>query len=405
MKSLFLGAGSSYELGLPLVWELTAEIKNWLTPQKLEWLNNVWKSQGGGRRKEITELLNELLSIDSMHYEDIIGAIEVETNRCRKDPELYQELHGIRAWLLDMIYAMLYQRQVKNEKYIKGVVKDLGAIKSLASENKPLWIFSLNHDINIEIIAAEYAIPVKSGFSGEITIPEVNNTGELLFEYLSREDIDNNNYSFFKSGEYGINLIKLHGSLDIFANGDELNYLKLKPDSYNISGYISSLVRANENLQENTSIRSTNEIIFKDKEETIQFLRKTLLSGAHKFSGNPQQIAPPEFLKLFESYINYSTDVICVGYGFGDAHIDSVIKKWLSFSEKRRLNIVNPSISNIDKLSTYSHLSRQISFTSKGFVDYMLSINHQDDNLVRKGLRSVRAKARDMMKEKIERGR
>ncbi len=39
MKALLLGAGASYELGLPLVWELTAEVKNWLTPEKMDWLN------------------------------------------------------------------------------------------------------------------------------------------------------------------------------------------------------------------------------------------------------------------------------------------------------------------------------------------------------------------------------
>ena len=29
---LFIGGGVSYALGMPLVWELSAELKNWLTP-------------------------------------------------------------------------------------------------------------------------------------------------------------------------------------------------------------------------------------------------------------------------------------------------------------------------------------------------------------------------------------
>lgn len=45
MKALLLGAGASYELGLPLVWELTNELKTWLMPEKLDWLNDQWKSQ------------------------------------------------------------------------------------------------------------------------------------------------------------------------------------------------------------------------------------------------------------------------------------------------------------------------------------------------------------------------
>lgn len=35
MKALFIGAGAAYDCGMPLVWELTAEIRRWLTPENL----------------------------------------------------------------------------------------------------------------------------------------------------------------------------------------------------------------------------------------------------------------------------------------------------------------------------------------------------------------------------------
>ena len=43
---LLLGAGASYDLGMPLVQELTAELKRWLTPNKLEELNSGWRASG-----------------------------------------------------------------------------------------------------------------------------------------------------------------------------------------------------------------------------------------------------------------------------------------------------------------------------------------------------------------------
>ncbi len=55
---LFLGAGASAELGMPLAWELTAEIKNWLTADKLRQLNEGWKIQGGGYQDVV---LNDLI--------------------------------------------------------------------------------------------------------------------------------------------------------------------------------------------------------------------------------------------------------------------------------------------------------------------------------------------------------
>jgi hypothetical protein len=35
LTGLFFGAGASYEAGMPLLWELTTEIKDWLTPAKI----------------------------------------------------------------------------------------------------------------------------------------------------------------------------------------------------------------------------------------------------------------------------------------------------------------------------------------------------------------------------------
>jgi hypothetical protein len=408
MKALLLGAGASYELGLPLVWELTAEVKNWLTPEKMDWLNAQWKDQGGGRPEKILALAKELLAIDSLHYEAVLGAIEVEINRERNSKD-YQELHGFYAWLLQMIYHMLLERQLRNEEYVKETLKDLYGIKTLCQENKPLWIFSLNHDINTEIIAGSYGIPVKSGFKSELSLPERNSEGKLIgrlkFENISRSEIENKDYDFFKPGEYGINLIKLHGSLDIFAKDDELNYLKILPDDFSVHGYMSSLYRANNNLRYSPFVACTNEIAYQDDDGEMQFLRRTLLSGAHKFTGKIGQLAPPEFLKLFESYINYADQLVCIGYGFGDSHIDKTIRDWLSFSRNRCMEVVNPGLKTINDISgTYLHLVKQISFNSSGFIDYMLSIDSSNDSFGRKLIRKIKSEHRDKLKARIQNG-
>lgn len=46
LTGLLIGAGASYELGIPLVWDLTRELKAWLTLQKLTDLNRGWRTQG-----------------------------------------------------------------------------------------------------------------------------------------------------------------------------------------------------------------------------------------------------------------------------------------------------------------------------------------------------------------------
>ena len=54
---LFLGAGFSFECGMPLVWDLTAEIRAWLTPDKLRELNAGWREQGTGNPDLVIESL------------------------------------------------------------------------------------------------------------------------------------------------------------------------------------------------------------------------------------------------------------------------------------------------------------------------------------------------------------
>jgi hypothetical protein len=70
---LFLGAGASYEVGMPLVWDLTAELKAWLTPDKLRELNRGWRAQRGGNSDEVIEKLASVLVLPELHYESILG--------------------------------------------------------------------------------------------------------------------------------------------------------------------------------------------------------------------------------------------------------------------------------------------------------------------------------------------
>ena len=62
LTGLFLGAGASYEAGMPLTCDLTAELKQWLTFDKLRWLNESWRSQGGGHSDRIIDDFVSVLS-------------------------------------------------------------------------------------------------------------------------------------------------------------------------------------------------------------------------------------------------------------------------------------------------------------------------------------------------------
>jgi hypothetical protein len=404
MKALFIGAGAAYDCGMPLVWELTAEIRRWLTPEKLISFNENWKSQGDGWDHDVISCLISLLENKDLHYENIIGAIEVECSR-ERDQNKRQSYHAALGFVLQAVYGLLMERQVKNTSYALAALDDFTSIKEIAENNKPLWVFSLNHDCIIEMLALKSGIPLKSGFNEEVSISIKTVDGSIHdfpFEQLSRQSIERNQYDFFGHGEFGINLIKLHGSLDIFGQNDELNYLKIKAidnDPASLSSQIQLLNQINQDIAVRDGVVCTNENIYEDKDGEIQFLRKSLLSGAHKFTKKLSQIAPPEFLPLFQGNLNYAHELICIGYSFGDKHIDDQIVDWLSFSATRKLTIVNPGIKGCPE--RMKHLSGQVECKPIGAVDYFTQLSDKKSTVLKNMLRKVRSFAREKIKREL----
>lgn len=404
MKALFIGAGASYDCGMPLVWELTAEIRRWLTPKKLTSFNENWKTQGGGWHQDVVCSLIAILENSNLHYENIIGAIEVECSR-ERDQKKRQDYYAALGFLLQAVYGLLLERQVKNTRYALSALDDFTSLKKFAEENKPLWIFSLNHDCIIEMLAAKTAVPLKSGFNEHISLSMRTGTEsihEVAFERLSRKSIENNSYDFFKHGEFGINLIKLHGALDIFGQNDELSYVKVKPIGNNPDSYASQLQlidQINQNIASRDRIVCTNENIYEDENGEIQFLRKSLLSGAHKFSKKLSQIAPSEFLSLFKGNLNYADELICIGYSFGDQHIDDQIVEWMSFLKSRKLTIVNPGIDSCPE--KMKHLSSQVDCMPVGVSDYFSQLSDEKPTVLQNMLRKVRTYTREKIKREL----
>ncbi|MBB3231125.1 hypothetical protein [Halomonas stenophila] len=404
MKALFIGAGAAYDCGMPLVWELTAELRRCLTPERIVSFNEGWKAQGGGWNQDVISRVAILLGNKDLHYEHIIGALEIEFSRERNEGKR-QDYHAALGFLLQAVYGLLMERQVKNTDYALNALDDFSAIKKLAQENNPLWIFSLNHDCIIEMLAASAGIPIKSGFNEEVSIPMKSTDGvlrQIPFERLSRASIESNCYDFHKHGEYGINLIKLHGGLDLFGQNDELNYLKIKPVEHDPAPFAHQLQiidKINQDIAVRDGVACMNENVYEDEQGRIQFLRKTLLSGAHKFTKKLSQIAPSEFLSLFKGSLNYADALVCIGYSFGDKHIDENIVDWLSLSGSRKLTIVNPGIGGCpDRLK---YLSEQVECNPIGAAEYFIQVSDDKPTEMQSILRKERSVARDRIRREL----
>ncbi|WP_244626477.1 hypothetical protein [Bradyrhizobium ivorense] len=377
LTGLFLGAGASYEAGLPLVWELTDEIKKWLTPKELREFNKGWRIQGGGHPDEVIEDLIVCLGRPEMHYEAILGYLEAQWRRHRAHALAY---HGLYVWLVEMVYHMLYYRHVNNEAYLTRQLSAYDGLRALADENSPLWIFSLNHDVIVEAIAARLSISLHSGFSPErkkfIRRDRAGKPiGEIQAEVLTKAELEKYAMYFPNPPKPGIYLLKIHGALDIFTFNEGEDLLKLLPGAPGQEGVIDVLRAANEGLfyeipgGHGMRAKAANQICYPDEQGVMQFLRRTLLAGAYKFDARSQQVLPKSMLKHFQQNLNFVTTLVCIGYGFGDLHINLVIREWLEFHPNRRLEIVNPGVRDVPAFLL--HLLSQVQITSSTTTEYM----------------------------------
>ena len=159
LTGLFLGAGASYEIGMPLVQGLTEEICNWLTPEKLRSLNLSWRSHGGGYQDRILDDFISVLQRSDQHYETLLGYLEVQFSRSSPDS---QEYHALYSWLVDLVYHLLYWRHINNVNFIRRNSAYYDGISSFVDANRPLWIFSLNHDVIIECLCLKPCLSIWS---------------------------------------------------------------------------------------------------------------------------------------------------------------------------------------------------------------------------------------------------
>lgn len=379
LTGLFLGAGASYDAGMPLVWELTRELKNWLTPQKLRQLNQGWHLHGGGYPDDVIKSFTDILVRNDLHYEGLLGYLETQYRRHQPNQEHY---HGLYSWLVQMVYYLLYFRHIKNSTFFDRSLPLYAGLRTLAEQNSPLWIFSLNHDLIIEAVAAKFGISVHSGFSPRtVALPRRDKfgkkIGELRAQVLSEDELKGAFY-FPNPPESGIYLLKIHGALDVFAYRDGKDLLKLRPNESTVESILDALRAVNEEVfypltdSSFDRVHASNEIAYADESGEMQFLRRSLLAGAYKFDARHSQVLPKALLTQFSTNINFVTRLVCIGYGFGDLHINAIIRQWLEFTSIRRLEIVNPGVKEIP--SFLIHLAPQVDLIPSGATEYFDSV-------------------------------
>jgi hypothetical protein len=384
---------------MPLVWELTAELTEWLTPAMVRKLNAFAATRGNPVPEDLLACFDPILTDRSRNYEQLIGWLQTQYLDARLPQERRRHFHTLSTFIIDMVGAILRYRHEKNLDYLRLSVPYYRGLRALLEPSQPTWLFSLNHDLCVEVLAAELGMPLTCGFPpSTIEFPQRDPSGKVIgrstFQLMTRSQVDAREFHFFRDGERGINFVKLHGSLDIFAQREELNYLHLLPRENTAAGWIDALRSANEELiyvENGRRIGITGEIAFADDSGEMQFLRRTILAGQYKFDRRISSNTPPELLEVFRRGLEEATRLVTIGYSLGDAHINAIVLKWIESDGRRRLVVVDPRPRIPPEFAQFENRIERQPMTA---TDYLNRISGNRLSVAEKGLHIFRRMTR-----------
>ncbi|MGU7785040.1 hypothetical protein [Burkholderia sp. PU8-34] len=222
-KGLLLGAGFSYDLGMPTARELTETFLDLFDKRKAALIvaslgsHQPYSSDRPISKAAVAEAFDLLLDYKSRNgsnYEELIANIQARASEPARPQSDKDSYHFIFSVFYEIIHVALsvYQTASYEILYTRNR-KWFSSLPNLLSDEET-WVFSLNHDLFLEFLCIDLGIPVTYGDSGKIDFPVSNRemANIIPLSYTARKEYNIRNPKFFNA-QQGINLVKLHGSL------------------------------------------------------------------------------------------------------------------------------------------------------------------------------------------------
>ena len=375
--ALFLGAGFSYDFGMPVSSELTEVFLGMFNEENAASLAAAMARQqpfGDGRPingkaiKEAFSLLLQYKNDKGTNYEEFLKRIQEEAerhaaHRSQSDRDSY---HFVFAILYDMIHALLslYQAIAYEVLYPKNV-QWFSKLGNILSDQEETWVVSLNHDLFFECLAIDLGIPITYGAMNQRSFPISN---LAMHDCIDFSCIDRSSYNAdspgFIRGQRGINLVKLHGSLTEHKYGDReeiLNPTLARKSSRELIGDFHKIQNM-AYFYQGRLVPSGKDRAITGPNGELDLMSKAMLTGGRKYSTVAKTTKGEEKLAIFDYILQQADQLTIIGYGFGDQHVNFRIQNEMARREELVVHVVDPQFSKLpDCLSPFDYDSRATS--------------------------------------------
>lgn len=354
-KGLLLGAGFSYDLGMPLIKELTEVFLALFNPINAKNITPILASKNpfGNNRpinaKAITEVFDLLLHYKANqgnNYEDFLSTLQdlgKGERRTQSDRDSYHYLFGV---FYEIIHNVLSVYQVVSYDILyKHNMQYFSQLPNLLSDDET-WIFTLNHDLYLECIAIDLKIPITYGDVGfkDFNLNNLEMDKQVYFTYSERNNVYFGSSCFF-SGANGINIIKIHGGLSEYDYDDRQVICNLSLNHSSSSGLINAFRELDRfgYFYRRQKVLSGGDVFIPLSGGQCDVISKSMLTGGYKYSKTSQVKKGEEKLKLFDDVLCQLDKLTIIGYGFMDRHINFRISNAMVLNKNLTVWIIDPS--------------------------------------------------------------
>ena len=352
-KTLLLGAGFSYDLGMPLTPELTATFLDLFTEKAARRLadvlsqNNPYSSNrpiSGAAIHRGMDLLLEYKRAGGRNYEEFLSALESlgdQPQSSQSDRDSYHYLFSVFYHLLIEI-LVAYQSASYDVLYEKSLPL-FGNLKNLLNDDET-WIFTLNHDLYLECLAIDLGVPICYGDTGEIAFPISNLDLAKTFRFTTSSP-----GNFGKSAPgwikaRGINLVRLHGGLaeHVYKDG---SVLCNPPLTHSTSAQLIQDFKTIESMgyfHDGQRVGGGRDRVVTGPDGTLDILRRAMLTGGRKYSKTTNPKKGEEKLALLAEVLRDTDELTVIGYSFGDSHVNHRVLNAMVMNTELKIRIIDP---------------------------------------------------------------